>query len=144
MQALINAAVDEGATTLVGGPGKPTGFEKGYYVKPTIFSDVSNDMRIAREEVFGPVLAIIPFEDEEDAIRIANDKPYGLAAYVETGDAEKAQRVAGSLRAGQIHINGQDCAYGSPFGGYKTSGLGREGGHCGLEDFLEIKVVSRS
>jgi aldehyde dehydrogenase (NAD+) len=144
VQTLINAAVDEGATTLVGGPGKPAGFERGYYVKPTIFSDVSNDMRIAREEVFGPVLAIIPFEDEEDAIQIANDTPYGLAAYIETGDAKKAQRVASRLRAGQIHINGHECTYGSPFGGYRTSGLGREGGHYGLEDFLEIKVVSRS
>jgi len=108
VQALINAAQEEGATTLVGGPGKPIGFERGYYVKPTIFSDVSNDMRIAREEVFGPVLAIIPFEDEEDALKIANDTPYGLAAYIETRDAEKAQRVAGGLRAGQIHINGNE------------------------------------
>ncbi len=143
VQALINAAQDEGAITLIGGPGKPAGFEKGYYVRPTIFSDVNNEMRIAREEVFGPVLAIIPFEDEEDAITIANDTPYGLAAYIETLDAERAKRVAGKLRAGQIHINGNDCEYGSPFGGYKMSGLGREGGRYGLEDFLEIKAVAR-
>lgn len=144
IQDLINAAREEGATTLVGGPGKPEGHETGYYVRPTIFSDVNNEMRIAREEVFGPVLAIIPFEDEGDAIRIANDTPYGLAAYVETGDPERAQRVASKLRAGQIHINGNDCEYGSPFGGYKMSGLGREGGRYGLEDFLEIKAVSQS
>ncbi len=144
VQTLINAAQREGATTLVGGPGKPAGFERGYYVKPTIFSDVNNEMRIAREEVFGPVLTIIPFEDEDDAVRIANDTPYGLAAYIETRDAEKAKRVASRLRAGQIHINGNDCAYGSPFGGYKMSGLGREGGRYGLEDFLEIKAVTRT
>jgi aldehyde dehydrogenase (NAD+) len=100
-------------------------------------------MRIAREEVFGPVLTIIPFEDEQEAVQIANDTPYGLAAYIETNDPEKAERVAGQLRAGQVYINGTDCSYGSPFGGYKMSGLGREGGLFGLEDFLEIKVVSR-
>jgi len=143
IQTLINAAQEEGATTLVGGPGKPVGFETGYYVRPTVFSDVNNGMRIAREEVFGPVLAIIPFKDEEDAIQIANDTPYGLAAYIETGDAEKAQRVAGKLRAGQVYFNGNECEYGSPFGGYKMSGLGREGGVYGIEDFLEIKAVSR-
>jgi aldehyde dehydrogenase (NAD+) len=127
----------------VGGPGKPAGFDTGFYVRPTIFCDVSNDMRIAREEIFGPVLSIIPFEGEDEAVRIANDTPYGLAAYVETGDDEKAERVMGKLRAGQVYINGTECAYGSPFGGYKTSGLGREGGLLGLEDFLEIKAVSR-
>ena len=143
IQSLINAGVDEGATVLVGGPGKPNGFDTGYYVRPTIFYDVNNDMRIAREEIFGPVLSIIPFENEDEAISIANDTPYGLAAYLETGDDEKAERVAGKLRAGQVYINGTECAYGSPFGGYKTSGLGREGGLFGLEDFLEIKAVSR-
>ncbi|MGA9574623.1 MAG: aldehyde dehydrogenase family protein [Lysobacterales bacterium] len=142
IQELINAGVSEGATLLVGGPGKPDGFRKGHYVRPTIFSDARNYMRIAREEIFGPVLSIIPFEDEDEAIRIANDTPYGLAAYVETADADKADRVAGKLRAGQVYINGADCAYGSPFGGYKLSGLGREGGLFGLEDFLEIKAVS--
>nr|AFI78694.1 aldehyde dehydrogenase family protein [uncultured bacterium ws085G8] len=143
IQALIKSGIEEGANLLVGGPGKPTGFDNGFYVKPTIFCDVSNDMRIAREEIFGPVLSIIPFEDEDEAISIANDTPYGLAAYVETGDDEKAERVAGKLRAGQVYINGTECEYGSPFGGYKTSGLGREGGLFGLEDFLEMKAVSR-
>jgi aldehyde dehydrogenase (NAD+) len=143
IQTLINAGVEEGATVLVGGPGKPKGFETGYYVKPTIFCDVRNDMRIAQEEIFGPVLTIIPFENEEEAIQIANDTPYGLAAYIETGDIGKAERVAAKLRAGQIYINGVECATDSPFGGYKMSGLGREGGPFGLEDFLEIKVVSR-
>ncbi len=143
IQALIEAGIEQGATLLLGGLGKPSGFEKGYYVRPTIFCDVRNDMRIAREEIFGPVLSIIPFEDEDEAIRIANDTPYGLAAYVETGDSDRAERVAGKLRAGQVYINGTECAYGSPFGGYKTSGLGREGGVFGLEDFLEIKAVSR-
>jgi aldehyde dehydrogenase (NAD+) len=142
IQKLINAGVAEGATLLVGGPGKPAGFETGYYVKPTIFCDVGNEMRIAQEEIFGPVLAIIPFEDEDEAIQIANDTPYGLAAYIETGDIGKAERVAAKLRAGQIFINGAECAADSPFGGYKMSGLGREGGLFGLEDFLEIKAVS--
>ena len=143
IQTLIEAGINEGASLLVGGPGKPDGFETGYYVRPTIFYDVNNDMRIAREEIFGPVLSIIPFDTEDEAVRIANDTPYGLAAYIETGDSERAERVAGKLRAGQVYINGTECAYGSPFGGYKTSGLGREGGVFGLEDFLEIKAVSR-
>ena len=143
IQTLINAGIEEGATLLVGGPGKPAGFETGYYVRPTIFCDVNNDMRIAREEVFGPVLTIIPFDDEDEAVRIANDTPYGLAAYVETVDSEKADRIVEKLSAGQVYINGTECGYGSPFGGYKMSGLGREGGLFGLEDFLEIKAVSR-
>jgi len=143
IQDLINSGISEGAKLLVGGPGKPDGFNRGHYVRPTIFFDANNDMRIAREEIFGPVLTIIPFEDEDDAVRIANDTRYGLAAYLETADDERAERVAGKLRAGQVYINGTECAYGSPFGGYRMSGLGREGGLFGLEDFLEIKAVSR-
>lgn len=139
VQALIEAGIAEGARLLVGGPGKPDGFETGYFVRPTIFSDVNNTMRIAREEVFGPVLAIIPFDTEEEAI--ANDTPYGLAAYVQTSDSARAERVAANLRAGMVHINGSPHRYGSPFGGYKQSGNGREGGLFGLEDFLEIKTV---
>ncbi|GIR82762.1 MAG: hypothetical protein CM15mP84_05100 [Cellvibrionales bacterium] len=110
-------------------------------MRPTIFADVNNSMRIAREEIFGPVLAIIPFDTEEDAIAIANDTPYGLAAYVQTGDAERASRLSRALRAGAVHINGGAYEYGSPFGGYKASGNGREGGAMGLEDFLETKMV---
>jgi aldehyde dehydrogenase (NAD+) len=143
VQALIEAGVAEGAKLLVGGPGKPKGFEKGYFVKPTIFADVTNKMRIAREEVFGPVLAIIPFETEAEAIAIANDTNYGLAAYIQTGDPQRAERVASKLKAGMIHINGAPHRYGSPFGGFKQSGNGREGGMFGLEDFLEAKTIHR-
>ncbi|MDW5312610.1 aldehyde dehydrogenase family protein [Rhizobium sp. PL01] len=143
VQALIEAGIADGARLLVGGAGKPEGFETGYYVKPTIFADVNNTMRIAREEVFGPVLAIMPFETEEEAIEIANDTNYGLAAYVQTGDPKRAERVASRLRAGMVHINGGPHRYGSPFGGYKQSGNGREGGMFGLEDFLEVKTVHR-
>ncbi len=143
VQALIEAGIAEGARVLVGGAGKPEGFETGYFVKPTIFADVNNTMRIAREEVFGPVLAIMPFETEEEAIEIANDTNYGLAAYVQTGDPKRAERVAARLRAGMVHINGGPHRYGSPFGGYKQSGNGREGGMFGLEDFLEVKTVHR-
>ncbi|URK87186.1 aldehyde dehydrogenase family protein [Rhizobium sp. RCAM05350] len=143
VQALIEAGIAEGARLLVGGAGKPQGFKTGYFVKPTIFADVNNTMRIAREEVFGPVLAIMPFETEEEAIEIANDTNYGLAAYVQTGDPKRAERVASRLRAGMVHINGGSHRYGSPFGGYKQSGNGREGGMFGLEDFLEVKTVHR-
>lgn len=141
VQALIEAGIAEGARLVVGGAGKPSGFETGYFVKPTIFADVNNTMRIAREEVFGPVLTIIPFDTEEEAIAIANDTNYGLAAYVQTGDPKRAERVASRLRAGMVHINGGPHRYGSPFGGYKQSGNGREGGMFGLEDFLEVKTV---
>ena len=139
-QNMIKVGLDE-ADLLVGGLGKPEGFEDGWYVKPTIFKDVSNDMRIAQEEIFGPVLVIIPFMNEKEAIEIANDTPYGLAAYLQTGDSEKAERVASQLRAGAVHINGGGFNYGSPFGGYKQSGNGREGGTLGLEDFQEIKTL---
>jgi aldehyde dehydrogenase (NAD+) len=143
VQNLIEAGIAEGARVLVGGAGKPEGYETGYFVQPTIFADVSNDMRIAKEEVFGPVLALIPFDTEEEAIAIANDTPYGLAAYVQTGDARRAERVASKLKAGMVHINGGPHRYGSPFGGYKQSGNGREGGKFGLEDFLEVKTIHR-
>ncbi|SFJ11916.1 aldehyde dehydrogenase (NAD+) [Phyllobacterium sp. CL33Tsu] len=143
VQDLIEAGIAEGARVVVGGAGKPEGYETGYFVRPTIFADVSNTMRIAREEVFGPVLALIPFDTEEEAIAIANDTPYGLAAYVQTGDAKRAERVAARLKAGMVHINGGPHRYGSPFGGYKQSGNGREGGRFGLEDFLEVKTIHR-
>lgn len=143
VQALIEAGIADGATVLVGGAGKPEGFDTGYYTRPTIFADVTNQMRIARDEVFGPVLAIIPFDSEEDAIAIANDTTYGLAAYIQTGDPVRAERVAARLKAGMIHINGAPHRYGSPFGGFKQSGNGREGGRFGLEDFLEAKTIHR-
>ena len=141
VQTMIQVGIDEGANLVAGGLGRPEGFESGWYVRPTVFTDVNNDMRIAREEIFGPVLSIIPFDSEEDAIRIANDTPYGLAAYVQTGNAERAARLSRALRAGAVHINGGVYEYGSPFGGYKASGNGREGGEMGLEDFLETKMV---
>ena len=141
VQNMIQVGIDEGARLLTGGTGRPDGFETGWYVKPTIFADVNNDMRVAQEEIFGPVLVIIPFESEEEAIKIANDSPYGLAAYLQTGDKERAQRVSKGLRAGAVHINGGGFNYGSPFGGYKQSGNGREGGEMGIEDYLETKTV---
>lgn len=141
VQALIEAGVAEGARLVIGGPGKPAGFETGYFVKPTIFADVDNNMRVAREEVFGPVLTIIPFDTEDEAVEIANDTPYGLAAFVQTGNRDRAARVASRLRTGMVHINGGPHRYGSPFGGYKQSGNGREGGMFGLEDYLEVKAV---
>jgi aldehyde dehydrogenase (NAD+) len=142
VQGLIEIAIKEGARLVAGGPGRPEGFNRGYYVRPTVFADVSNDMTIAREEVFGPVLAMIPFDTEEEAIAIANDTPYGLSSYIQSGDPERIRRVARQLRSGMVQVNGKSRAPGSPFGGYKQSGLGREGGAFGIEDFLEIKSVS--
>ena len=141
VQGMIQKGIDGGARLLTGGTGRPDGFDKGWFVKPTIFADVSNDMVIAQQEIFGPVLVIIPFEDEDEAIAIANDTPYGLAAYLQTGDADRAERVASQLRAGAVHINGGGFNYGSPFGGYKQSGNGREGGLHGLEDYQEVKTL---
>ena len=141
VQTMIKVGIDEGVTLLTGGLGKPEGFETGWYAKPTIFADVTNDKRVAQEEIFGPVLVIIPFEDEADAIKIANDTPYGLAAYMQTGSKERADRVARQLRAGAVHVNGAGYNYGSPFGGYKQSGNGREGGDMGIEDYLETKTL---
>lgn len=141
IQSLIETGIKEGARLVAGGPGKPQGHEQGYFVKPTLFADVNNDMRIAREEIFGPVLVMIPFKDEADAIRIANDTPYGLAAYI-SGKPEAAERMAHRIRAGMISINGGDQGFDCPFGGYKQSGNGREWGEYGFEDFLEVKVIS--
>jgi aldehyde dehydrogenase (NAD+) len=141
VQAMIEKGIAEGATVLVGGLGKPEGFDKGYWVRPTIFADAHNKMAIAQQEIFGPVLTIIPFDTEEEAIEIANDTPYGLAAYVQTGDLDRAERIASRLRAGMVHINGGEFNYGSPFGGYKQSGNGREGGVLGIEDFQEVKTI---
>ena len=141
VQKMIQVGIDEGAKLITGGIGRPEGFEKGWYVKPTIFANVSNDMRIAQEEIFGPVLSIIPFNDEDEAIKIANDTPYGLAAYLQTGDKSRAERVSKRLRAGAVHVNGGGFNYGSPFGGYKQSGNGREGGEMGIEDYLETKTL---
>ena len=133
---------EEGYAVVAGGR-RPAGeaFARGYYYEPTVFAGVDSGARIAQEEIFGPVLAIIPFDDEEAAVEIANDTPYGLAAYVQTGSPERAARLSRSLRAGAVHINGGAYEYGSPFGGYKASGNGREGGEMGLEDFLETKMV---
>ena len=142
IQALIQIGIDEGAQLIAGGTGRATGFSRGFYVKPTIFAGVTNQMAVAREEIFGPVLVMIPFADEAEAISIANDTPYGLAAYVQSGDAVRARRVAGLLRAGSVSINGAGQDYCSPFGGYKQSGNGREWGEFGLHDFLEIKVMN--
>jgi aldehyde dehydrogenase (NAD+) len=140
VQAMIQKGIDEGARLVAGGLGRPEGLDKGWFVKPTVFADVRNDMAIAREEIFGPVLSIIPFEDEDEAIRIANDSEYGLAAYVQTGSEAQARRVVSKLRAGNVAVNGQGTSYGAPFGGYKQSGNGREGGPLGLDEYLEIKV----
>lgn len=142
IQQLIQQGIDEGARLVAGGTGKPEGMTDGYFVRPTVFADVTNEMSIAREEIFGPVLCIIPFDTEEEAIRIANDSPYGLTHYVQTQDGEKANRVARQLRAGMVQMNGEALGGGAPFGGYKQSGNGREGGPWGLEEFLEVKVVT--
>ena len=141
IQKLIQKGIEEGAKLVAGGIGKPEGFNKGYYVKPTAFANVNNNMEIARTEIFGPVLSIIPFETEEEAIEIANDTNYGLANYIQTQDKEKASRVARKLRSGMVDINGAGISADSPFGGYKHSGIGREAGKEGLIEFLEVKAV---
>ncbi len=141
VQRLISKGIEEGATLVAGGLGNPEGVSRGYFVKPTVFADVRNDMTIAREEIFGPVLCILPYKDEEDAIRIANDSPYGLAAFVSSGNLDHARRVAKRIRAGNVHINGARVDFSACFGGYKQSGNGREWGEAGFEEFLELKAV---
>ena len=142
IQALIEKGMNEGARLVAGGPGRPEGLNRGYFVRPTVFADVTNDMTIAREEIFGPVLAIMPFESEDEAIKIANDTAYGLTNYVQSQDGEKRNRVARRLRSGMVEMNGKPRGAGSPFGGMKASGNGREGGVWGIEDFCEVKAVS--
>ncbi len=141
IQTLIKKGIDEGAKLISGGPGKPNGFDNGYYVKPTVFADVNNNMEIAKTEIFGPVLSVIPFESEEEAINIANDTEYGLTNYIQTQDTEKVQRVARKLRSGMVDVNGAGIAVDAPFGGFKHSGIGREAGKEGLLEFLEVKSV---
>ena len=141
IQGLIQKGIDEGAKLVAGGPGKPEGLKDGYYVKPTVFADVNNDMEIARTEIFGPVLSVIPFETEEEAIQIANDTDYGLTNYIQTQDNDKVQRVARKLRSGMVDVNGAGIAVDAPFGGFKHSGIGREAGKEGLLEFLEVKSV---
>jgi len=141
IQGLIQMGIDEGAKLVCGGTGLPDGVDAGHYVRPTVFSEANNDMTISREEIFGPVLTMIPYDSEEEAIRIANDTPYGLAGYVQSGDMEHARAVAGKIRAGNIHINGASGGPDIPFGGYKQSGNGREWGAHGFTDYLEIKAI---
>ncbi len=142
IQAMIQTGIDEGAELLAGGLGRPEHLDKGYYIRPTVFASVNNDMDIARNEIFGPVLVIIPFDDEADGLRIANDTPYGLGACVFSGDSDKAKRVSRRLRAGTVSINGGVYDYDVPFGGYKQSGNGRENGALGLHDYLDVKAIT--
>ena len=141
IQGLIQQGIDEGATLVAGGTGRPDGMAKGYFVKPTVFADVKNNMTIAREEIFGPVLVMIPYDSEDEAIRMANDSPYGLSGYVQSGSLEHARKVAARLRTGMVHLNGAGPDVGAPFGGYKQSGNGREWGEHGFREFLEVKAV---
>jgi len=141
IQRLLQKGLEEGATAVVGGPGRPNGIDKGYFIKPTVFANVNNTMTIAREEIFGPVLVMIPYQTEEEAVRIANDTVYGLAGYVYSGNIENARRVAKKLRTGMVHLNGASTDVNAPFGGYKQSGNGREWGKEGLKEFLETKAV---
>ncbi|HET6630861.1 MAG TPA: aldehyde dehydrogenase family protein [Woeseiaceae bacterium] len=141
VQDYIRKGIEEGATLAAGGPGRPEGLDQGWYVQPTVFSGVTNDMAIAREEIFGPVLSIIPYDDEDEAVRLANDTPYGLSGYVSSQDLEHARKVAAKLKTGMVHINGAPLDALAPFGGYKQSGNGREWGAHGMEEFLEVKSI---
>ena len=142
IQGLIQTGIDEGARLVAGGPGLPEGVNRGYFVRPTVFADVVPGMTIEREEIFGPVLSMIPFEGEDEAVRIANDTPYGLTNYVQSQDGAKRNRMARRLRSGMVEMNGQSRGAGSPFGGVKSSGRAREGGVWGIEEFLEVKAIS--
>jgi aldehyde dehydrogenase (NAD+) len=142
IQTLIKKGIEEGATLVSGGPGRPEGVEKGYYVRPTVFANVTNDMAIAREEIFGPVISIMGFANEEEAVKIANDTPYGLAGYVSAGSVERARKVARQIRAGNVNLNGVPNERTAPFGGYKQSGNGREWGKFGLDEYLEVKAIA--
>ena len=142
IQTLIKKGIEEGATLVSGGPGRPEGVERGYYVRPTVFANVTNDMSIAREEIFGPVISIMGFKDEDEAVKIANDTPYGLAGYVSAGSVERARKVARQIRAGNINLNGVPNERTAPFGGYKQSGNGREWGKFGLDEYLEVKAIA--
>ncbi len=142
IQSLIKSGIEEGAKLVAGGPDRPEDFKKGYFIKPTIFTDVDNNMRVAKEEIFGPVLSIIPFETEEEAIQITNDTEYGLGNYLQTSDKEKAKRVSRKLRSGIVYVNNQAADSGTPFGGYRQSGNGREGGSWGLHEYLEVKTIT--
>jgi aldehyde dehydrogenase (NAD+) len=141
IQGLIQKGIDEGAQLVAGGPGRPEGFSRGYFVRPTVFANVRNDMTIAREEIFGPVLSILAYESEDDAVRIANDTLYGLSGYVSSKDLERARKVARRIRSGNVHLNGARPDFAGAFGGYKQSGNGREWGEHGFEEFLEVKAV---
>ncbi|MEZ5228905.1 MAG: aldehyde dehydrogenase family protein [Acidimicrobiales bacterium] len=141
IQALIQKGIDEGATLVTGGIGRPDGIDKGYFVKPTVFANVTNDMTIAREEIFGPVISILAYDDEDQAVEIANDTEYGLSGYVSSADQERAKSVARRLRTGMVHLNGSPLDNKAPFGGYKQSGNGREFGAHGLKEFLEVKSI---
>jgi aldehyde dehydrogenase (NAD+) len=141
IQGLMEIAIKEGARVAAGGPGRPEDLNRGYFVRPTVFADVTSDMTIAREEVFGPVLVMIGYEDEDEAVRIANDTPYGLAAYVSGADANRVSTVANKMRAGQVVLNGAALDMSAPFGGYKQSGNGREWGEHGFAEYLETKAV---
>ena len=141
IQTLIQAGIDEGATLVAGGPGKPEGLNQGYYVRPTVFADVNNEMTVAREEIFGPVLVMLPYENEDQAVQIANDTVYGLAGYVQAGDIEHGRDVASRIRAGQVALNYAPLDVTAPFGGYKQSGNGREWGESAFHEFMEVKAV---
>jgi aldehyde dehydrogenase (NAD+) len=141
VQAMIEKGIQEGATLVCGGAGRPAGFNRGYFVRPTVFADVTPDMTIARDEIFGPVLSIVSYDSEEQAIEIANDTTYGLAGYVHAGSLDRARQFASKIRAGRIYLNGAPSDAVAPFGGYKQSGNGRENGVFGFEEYLEVKAV---